>query len=352
VSRKALNEYIRDTGLMFPIDPGADATLGGMASTRASGTNAVRYGTMRENVMGLTVVMADGSVVKTGSRARKNSTGYDLTRLLVGAEGTLGVITEVSVKLYGQPEATSSAVCEFDSLEGATQATMAIIQCGIPVARIELLDAPAVDAVNKYSALSLNVTPTLFFEFHGSTASVKEQATSAGEIAADYGGQSFQWTTSPEERAKLWGARHVAYYAAIALRPGCVGMPTDACVPISRLADVISESDADLKASGLVGPLVGHVGDGNFHYCIPMDASNPEEVAAIKAFGERLARRAIAAGGTCSGEHGVGYGKLKFLEEEHGAPAVAVMRAIKLALDPLNLMNPSKLGSLVPSSAT
>eukprot|EP00286_Rhodomonas_abbreviata_P008326 CAMPEP_0181320502 /NCGR_PEP_ID=MMETSP1101-20121128/18159_1 /TAXON_ID=46948 /ORGANISM="Rhodomonas abbreviata, Strain Caron Lab Isolate" /LENGTH=514 /DNA_ID=CAMNT_0023428213 /DNA_START=141 /DNA_END=1685 /DNA_ORIENTATION=+ len=345
VTRIQLNEFIRDTGLFFPVDPGADASFGGMASTRASGTNAVRYGTMRDNVLGITAVLADGSIVRTGGRARKSSTGYDLTRLLIGSEGTLGIITEVTIRLHGQPEAISSAVCEFESLHGAVDATIAIIQCGIPVARVELLDSATCDAVNKYSKMNLAVVPTLFFEFHGSSSAVAEQAQQVGDLVAEFGGSGFKWSASPEERSQLWKARHDAYYASIALRPGCKGMPTDACVPISRLADCILETEKDLKETGLVGPMLGHVGDGNFHMCLAIDVADKHEVQMAKDFGARLARRAISMGGTCSGEHGVGYGKLPFLDEEHGPVAVQMMRSIKSALDPKGLLNPGKMGS-------
>ena len=351
VTRKQLNEYIRDTGLMFTVDPGADASLGGMASTRASGTNTVRYGGMRDNVLGLTAVMADGSVMHAGSRARKCSTGYDLKNLLIGSEGTLGIITELNVRLFGQPEAISSAVCEFPTLADAVNCTIATIQLGVPVARVELMDALSCTAVNKFSKMSLNETPTLFFEFHGSHASVAEQAQQVGEIAQGFSGAGFKWSADAQERSKLWEARHHAYWAAIALRglPNLRGMPTDAAVPISRLADMVMESDADLRdvtrRTGLIGPLVGHVGDGNFHYCLAIDVANPEEIKEAKAFAERLAARAIRMGGTCSGEHGIGYGKLHFVEREHGSGAVAAMRAVKAALDPLNILNPGKLGS-------
>jgi D-lactate dehydrogenase (cytochrome) len=320
VTRKQLNEYIRDTGLMFTVDPGADASLGGMASTRASGTNTVKYGGMRDNVLGLTAVLADGSVVSAGSRARKSSTGYDLKNLLIGSEGTLGIITELDIRLFGQPEAVSSAVCEFPTLADAVNCTIAIIQMGVPVARVELMDALSCRAVNKYSKMDLKELPTLFFEFHGTHASVAEQAQQTGDIAEGFGASGFQWSSDAQERAHLWQARHHAYWAAIALRgkPDLRGMPTDAAVPISRLAECVLESDADLQEvtarTGLVGPLVGHVGDGNFHYCLAIDVTNQDEIREAKAFAERLAERAIRMGGTCSGEHGLGYGKLKFME--------------------------------------
>jgi D-lactate dehydrogenase (cytochrome) len=345
VTRKQLNEYLRDQGLMFPIDPGADASLGGMAATRASGTNAVRYGTMRENVLGLTVVLADGRIVRTGGRARKSSAGYDLTRLFVGSEGTLGVITEVQLRLHGIPESIASGVCSFESLEGAVSTVITTIQMGVPVARIELLDEVQMDACNRYSKLDYPVQPTLFFEFHGSEASTREQAETVGAIAADNGGGEFRWATKPEERSQLWQARHDAYYAALALRTGCGGWPTDVCVPISRLAECILETKRDIEENGLVAPIVGHVGDGNFHLVYVIDPNAPEEVARASAHNDRMVKRALALGGTCTGEHGVGYGKMEFLKAEQGE-AVAVMRSIKKALDPDNIMNPGKVLSV------
>ena len=342
VRRKALNDYLRDTGLFFPIDPGADASIGGMTATRASGTNAVRYGTMRENVLGLTVVMADGRVIRTSRRARKSAAGYDLTRLFVGSEGTLGVITEITVKLYGIPEAILSAVCPFPDLESAVNTVILTIQSGIPVARIELLDDVQMDAVNKYSGLDYAVRPTLFFEFHGSDAGVREQVENVKAIADEFGGDDFQWATRPEDRNKLWQARHDAYYAAIVLRPGCKGIATDVCVPISKLADCIMETRKDIETSGLCAPIVGHVGDGNFHIVFVVDPDNPEELASAKDVNERMVMRAIAMDGTCTGEHGVGYGKMDFLTAEHGEALVA-MRAVKMALDPQNIMNPGKI---------
>ena len=345
VTRKQLNEYLRDTGLFFPIDPGADASLGGMAATRASGTNAVRYGTMRENVLGLTVVLADGRIIRTGGRARKSAAGYDLTRLFVGSEGTLGVITEVQLRLYGIPEATSAAVCAFDDLEGAVNTTILTIQSGIPVARIELLDEVQMEACSRYSNLDFPAKPTLFFEFHGSTAGVKEQAEQVGEIAAEFGGGDFRWATRQEERNKLWQARHDAYYAALALRSGAQGWATDACVPISRLAECLLETRADIDASGLIAPIVGHVGDGNFHLVFLIDPDDAQEMARAKGVNDRMIMRTLALGGTCTGEHGIGYGKLGFLQAEHGE-AVSVMRAVKQALDPENLMNPGKIFSV------
>jgi D-lactate dehydrogenase (cytochrome) len=342
VTRKQLNRYLRDTGLFFPIDPGADASLGGMTATRASGTNAVRYGTMRENVLGLTVVTADGRVIRTGGRARKSAAGYDLTRLFVGSEGTLGVITEIQLRLYGIPEAISSAVCSFDSLEGAVDTVIMTIQMGIPVARIELLDEVMMDAVNKYSKLDYPVQPTLFFEFHGSPRSVEEQAETVGEIAAGNGAGQFRWTARQEERSQLWQARHDAYYAALALRPGCRGWATDVCVPISQLAACILETKQDIEASGLLAPIVGHVGDGNFHLAFIVDPDDPDEMARSREVNDRMVLRALAMGGTCTGEHGIGYGKLDFLVAEHGE-AVPVMRQIKQALDPDIIMNPGKM---------
>ncbi len=344
ITRKQLDKQLQTTGLWFPLDPGADATIGGMAATRASGTTAVRYGTMREAVLGLTVVTADGRVVKTGSRARKSSAGYDLTRLFVGAEGTLGIITELTLRLHGRPEAIASATCWFESIEDAVNAVILIVQLGIPVARVELLDETQIDACNRHSKLNRQVAPTLFFEFHGmSDAAVEEHLTATEEIVADHRGRDFLRGTSPDERAKLWQARHDSYYASLALRPGARSWTTDACVPISRLADCIRETKKDLTDSPLIGPLVGHVGDGNFHLLIPVHTDSPEEMAAAERLTSRLAARAIAMGGTCTGEHGVGMGKIKFLEAEHGEDAIAVMRAIKHALDPHNLMNPGKV---------
>ena len=342
VRRKALNDYLRDTGLFFPIDPGADASLGGMTATRASGTNAVRYGTMRENVLSLTVVMADGRVIRTARRARKSAAGYDLTRLFVGSEGTLGVITEITLRLYGIPEAVLAAVCPFPDLESAVNTVILTIQSGIPVARIELLDEAQMDAVNRYSKLDYAVKPTLFFEFHGSDAGVREQVENVKAIAADFGADDFQWATRAEDRNKLWQARHDAYYAAIALRPGCRGIATDVCVPISKLAECILETRKDIDASGLCAPIVGHVGDGNFHIVFVVDPDNADEMKRAEAVNERMVMRAIALDGTCTGEHGVGYGKIDFLTAEHGEALVA-MRAVKQALDPRNIMNPGKI---------
>ena len=345
VTRKQLNENLRDTGLFFPVDPGADASIGGMAATRASGTNAVRYGTMRENVLSLTVVLADGRIIRTARRARKSAAGYDLTRLFVGSEGTLGVITEVTVRLYGIPEAISAAVTGFPDLESAVNTVILTIQSGIPVARIELLDEVQMDAINKYSNFDYALKPTLFFEFHGTPAGVKEQVEAVEAIAGDFGASHFQWATETEDRNRLWQARHDAYYAAIALRPGTKGMATDVCVPISRLAECILETKKDIEETGLLAPIVGHVGDGNFHLTIMMDQNDAEEMKRVKGLSERLVMRALAMDGTCTGEHGVGYGKIPFLIAEHGE-AMSVMRAMKQALDPDNIMNPGKLVNL------
>ena len=347
VTRKQLNTHLRDTGLFFPIDPGADASLGGMAATRASGTNAVRYGTMRENVLGLTVVLASGEVIKTGGRARKSAAGYDLTRLFVGSEGTLGVITEIRLRLFGIPEAISSAVCSFPSIDQAVQTVIMTIQAGVPVARIELLDELTMEGCIRYSKLEgYAVAPTLFFEFHGSTASVAEQAEMVKAIAGEHGGGAFQWSTRPEERNRLWQARHDAFYATMALRPGAAGIVTDVCLPISRLAEGIGAVQQDIAEAGLLAPMVGHVGDGNFHLIFLVDLENAEEVARAKAVNRRMVEHALRLGGTCTGEHGVGQGKIGYLEAEHGAGAVAVMRKLKQALDPDNIMNPGKIVAL------
>jgi D-lactate dehydrogenase (cytochrome) len=345
VTRKELNAHIRDQGLFFPIDPGADASLGGMAATRASGTNAVRYGTMRENVLALTVVLADGRIIRTSRRARKSAAGYDLTRLFVGSEGTLGIITEVTLRLYGIPEAMAAAVCSFESIEGAVNTVIQTIQLGIPVARIELLDDVQMDSVNKFSKLNYPVKDTLFIEFHGTEAGVKEQAELVQSIAAEHGGGEFKWATKPEERSHLWTARHDVTYANKALRPGCEIWATDVCVPISRLAECILETKQDLKKSFLTAPLVGHVGDGNFHLGFLINRDDPQELAEAERLNERLVMRALAMDGTCTGEHGIGLGKMKFLTAEHGE-AVAVMRQVKRALDPQNIMNPGKIFTL------
>jgi len=343
VTREQLNEHLHGSGLFFPIDPGADATLGGMASTRASGTNAVRYGTMRENVLALSVVLPNGSAIRTSRRARKSSAGYDLTRLFVGAEGTLGVITEVTVRLYGLPEAISSAVVQFPDVTSAVNAVIVTIQLGIPVARIELLDALLVDAVNRYSGLDYPVQPTLFLEFHGSDLGVREQSEEFGRIATEHGGSAFHRATNREERSRMWKARHDAFYAALALRPGCKGWATDVCVPISALAQCILETQQDLESSSLLAPMVGHVGDGNFHLVFLVDPDQPDELREAQRLNDRLVERALALDGTCTGEHGVGIGKRKYMVAEHGEAAVEAMRAVKRALDPHNIMNPGKI---------
>ena len=343
VTRKELNQHLRNSGLFFPIDPGADASLGGMTATRASGTNAVRYGTMRENVLGLTVVTADGRIIRTGTRARKSSAGYDLTRLFVGSEGTLGIITEIQLRLYGVPEAISAAVCSFETMEGAVNTTISTIQMGIPVARIELLDEVQVDAINRYSDFDYALKPTLFFEFHGTEAWVKEQSEMVKEISTEEGGSDFQWSTQEQEKQKLWEARHNAYYAGLALRPGSKGWATDVCVPISRLADCILETRSDIEESKLTVPLVGHVGDGNFHLLFLIDPENEEEELKLyQPLNDRLIERALRMGGTCTGEHGIGSGKIKYMEAEHG-DSLDLMRQIKQAFDPDNLMNPGKM---------
>ena len=343
VTRKQLNEYLRDTGLMFPIDPGADASLGGMTATRASGTNAVRYGTMKENVLGLTVVMADGRIVKTGGRAKKSSAGYDLTRMFVGSEGTLGVITEIQLKLYGIPEKIASAVCQYPSLKNAVDSVILTIQAGVPVARIEILDALMMDWTIDYADLKgYEAKPTLFYEFHGTEAGVEEQANTVREIADDFGGSAFQWTASQEERNHLWQARHDGYYAALAKAPGKQGLSTDVCVPISRLAECLLATEQDTRASGFEVPIVGHAGDGNFHCIFLLDPDDKDELKRVKDCTERLVQRAIAMGGTCTGEHGIGAGKMDFLIAEHGE-AVSLMRTLKLAFDPDNIMNPGKI---------
>ena len=343
LTRLKLDAHLKNTGLMFPIDPGADATIGGMAATRASGTTAVRYGTMRDNVLGLTVVLADGRIIKTGGRARKSSSGYDLTRLFVGSEGTLGVITELTLRLYGRPEAVRAAVCPFESMEGAAKTVIQTIQLGIPVARIEIIDEAQLRVVNAYSKTNYPLAPTLFFEFHGtSDLAVEDQIRSVEEIAKEHGARGFKWASSLEDRNTLWQARHNAYYATVASRPGARAWTTDICVPISHLAECILETQQDLKEANVVAPLVGHAGDGNFHLIIMLDPDDKKEFATVTRISERLVERALKFGGTCSGEHGVGFGKLKYLAAEHGE-ALAVMRSIKNALDPGNLMNPGKL---------
>ena len=342
VKRIALNEYLRDTGLFFPIDPGADASIGGMASTRASGTNAVRYGTMKDNVLSLKVVMADGREISTASRAKKTSAGYDLTRLMVGSEGTLGVITELTLRLYGQPESIAGGVCNFPDIESVCRATIETIQYGIPIARIEMLDAMQVSACNAYSKLTLAEKPTLFVEFHGSESSTREQSEMFNEIIQNHGGSDFQWTAKPEERTKLWQARHDAYWAARSLRPGADAVVTDACVPISRLAECVEETRKDIEKLKLLAPVVGHVGDGNFHTTVLVDSGNTKELETAKLFAAKLSERAIRMGGTCTGEHGIGQGKKSYLRQELG-DAVDFMGMIKHSLDPQNIMNPEKI---------
>jgi len=346
ITRKALNEHLRDSGLFFPIDPGADASLGGMAATRCSGTNAVRYGTMKDNVLALKVVLPNGEVIDTARRAKKTSAGYDLTRLMVGSEGTLGVITQLTLKLSGIPEAISGGICPFPSVEACCNTAIHTIQSGIPVARIELLDALQVRAVNLHSKLGLAETPMLFLEFHGTEASVAEQSKRFGEIAAEFGGGPFTWTARTEERTKLWEARHHAAMSNFALRPGAAMVPTDVCVPISRLAECVTETQRDIAESRILAPIVGHVGDGNFHLTLLVDMDDADEVRRAKALSERLVERALAMDGTCTGEHGVGQGKMKYLVAEHGAAALAVMASIKRALDPQNIMNPGKIVAL------
>ena len=342
VKRVALNEFLRDTGLFFPIDPGADASIGGMASTRASGTNAVRYGTMKDNVLSLKAVMADGREITTASRAKKTSAGYDLTRLIVGAEGTLGVITELTLKLHGLPESIVGGVCNFPDIDSVCRASIQTIQYGLPIARIEMLDAVQIRACNAYSKLTLAEKPTLFVEFHGSESSTREQSEMFNEIISEFGGSDFKWTSNTEERTKLWQARHDAYWASKALRPGCDAIVTDACVPISRLADCVEETLKDIERSNLLAPIVGHVGDGNFHTAVLVDLESPEEIKAARQFAERLSQRSIDMGGTCTGEHGIGQGKKSYLRQELGA-TVDFMGMIKKSLDPQNIMNPEKI---------
>lgn len=343
VTRKQLNDHLRDQGLFFPVDPGADASLGGMASTRASGTTAVRYGTMKDNVLALKVVLPSGELISTSRRARKSAAGYDLTRLFVGAEGTLGIITELTLKLHGIPEAIAAGVCQFPSIQAGCDAAIAAIQAGIPVARVEFLDEVMIRGCNAYSKLNLVETPTLFLEFHGSDASVEEQSKRFAEIAREMGGTKFEWAIKPEERSRLWQARHDSFWAMQALRPGARVLVTDVCVPISRLAQCIVETKQDIVQTGLIAPIVGHAGDGNFHAGVLVMMDNPEEVARARDFSERLAERALAMEGTCTGEHGIGQGKKRFLEPEHGHFAVAAMRAIKRAIDPECIMNPGKI---------
>jgi D-lactate dehydrogenase (cytochrome) len=346
VTRMQLNNEIRHTGLFFPIDPGADASLGGMSATRASGTNAVRYGTMRENVLGLTVVTASGEVIHTGTRARKSSAGYDLTRLMVGSEGTLGVMTEITLRLYPLPEAISAATCTFPSIDAAVLTTIQIIQMGIPIARCELLDIHAVRAVNRHDKLTLTEAPMLLMEFHGSAASVAEQAATVQEIATEFDGSGFQWATTPEERTRLWAARHRAYFAGLQLKAGCRTVTTDTCVPISRLAECVTQASDEATAAGMMHYIVGHVGDGNFHIAYLVDPAIPSERETAERLNDQVVQRAIRAQGTCSGEHGIGLHKMDFLVTEAGAGAVAMMRTLKRALDPKNIMNPGKIFAL------
>ncbi|EJE53358.1 FAD/FMN-dependent dehydrogenase [Acidovorax sp. CF316] len=347
ISRKQVNEALRDTGLFFPVDPGADATIGGMTATRASGTNAVRYGTMRENVLGLKAVLADGRMISMGTRARKSSAGYDLTRLFVGSEGTLGIITEVTLRLYPQPEAVSAAVCVFPSMGDAVRAVIETIQIGVPIARVEFVDSLTIRSINRYSNLTLREAPTLFFEFHGTDASVKEQAELVQEIADQNNAEGFEWAMRPEDRSRLWNARHNAYFAMLQLKPGCRAVTTDVCVPISRLAECVTETERNIMESPLPCPIVGHVGDGNFHVAILIDPEKPEELEEAERLNRLIVQRALQMNGTCTGEHGVGLHKMDFLIEECGSVAVDAMRAVKRALDPRNLMNPGKIFSWV-----
>jgi len=343
VTRKQLNEEIKSTGLFFPIDPGADASIGGMCATRASGTNAVRYGTMRENVLALEVVTAQGDLIRTGTRAKKSSAGYDLTRLMVGSEGTLGIMTEITLRIYPLPEAISAAICSFPSIADAVHTVIETIQLGVPIARVELIDANTVRMVNAYAKLGLREEPMLLMEFHGSPAGVQEQAETVQELASSHGGQSFEWATTPEERTRLWTARHNAYFAAIQSKPGCRAISTDTCVPISRLADALLDSIEEADASGIPYFLVGHVGDGNFHFGYLIDPDNAQEFETAEALNHKLVHRALSLGGTCTGEHGVGLHKMGFLRDEAGEGAIEMMRAIKRALDPKNILNPGKI---------
>jgi len=343
VTRTQLDKHLRPLGLFFPVDPGADATFGGMASTRASGTNAVHYGTMSENILMLTVVLPGGEIITTGTRARKSAAGYDLTHLFIGSEGTLGIITEVTLRIQGVPEAISAAVVGFGSFEAAVQAVTQVRQIGVPIARIEFLDEVMVKAVNQFSGLTLTEQPTLFLEFHGSKASVQDNVEQVGEIMREFGGSDFKWAVNQSERTTLWTARHNAYYSALAYRPGCRALTTDVCVPISRLAECIAETKRDLSGSFLAAPMVGHVGDGNFHMLLLVDPNSPQDHAEAERLNERLVQRALSMGGTITGEHGVGLGKQKYMSAEHGESALAVMRIIKQAIDPQNLMNPRKM---------
>lgn len=343
ISRKALNEYLRASGLFFPIDPGADASIGGMCATRASGTNAVRYGTMRENVLGLTAILASGEVIKAGSLAKKSAAGYDLTRLFIGSEGTLGVISEITLKLHPQPEAVSAAVCSFPSVHAAVQTVIQTIQVGIPIARAELIDTLTTQALNGYFKLGLSEAPTLFFEFHGSEAGLAEQVAMVEALVTENGGGELQWATAQEDRNKLWSARHNALFAILQLKPGSRASSTDVCVPLSRLADCVVATDEDVRQSSIPAPIFGHVGDGNFHVCLLLDPGNADELEEAERLNRRIVERALAVGGTCTGEHGIGLHKIDYLVQEHGEPAIEVMRSIKRALDPHNLMNPGKI---------
>jgi D-lactate dehydrogenase (cytochrome) len=346
VRRKELNNQLKDTGFFFPIDPGADASIGGMTATRASGTNAVRYGTMRENVLALTVVTASGEIIKTGTRAKKSSAGYDLTRLFVGSEGTLGIITEITVKIYPQPEQIAAAICSFPSILDAVSSVIQVIQLGVPIARVELVDELAIKAINQYSQLTLKEQPTLFFEFSGSHLSIKEQAELVQEIVKSFSGEDFEWATRPEDRARLWHARHNAYFACLQLQAGSRIMNTDVCVPISKLAQCIEETKNDLKDSWLKAPILGHVGDGNYHVLLVIDPNNPTDLTEAERLNSRIVNRALELGGTCTGEHGVGIHKMDFLVDEYGEDAIDVMRSIKKALDPKNILNPGKIVKL------
>jgi D-lactate dehydrogenase (cytochrome) len=343
LTRLQLNEAIRHSGLFFPIDPGADASIGGMCATRASGTNAVRYQTMRENVLGLTVVNADGEIIRTGTRARKSSAGYDLTRMFVGSEGTLGIISEITLRLYPLPEAVSAATCAFPDMHAAVQTVIETIQLGIPVARVEFIDALAIRAINRHDRLSLPEKPTLFFEFHGTPNGVAEQAELVQQIAAGNAGEGFSWATLPEQRKRLWQARHNAYFASLQLKPGCRALTTDVCVPISRLAECVVATAQDLAASRLPAPIVGHVGDGNFHVIILVDPNRPEQIDEAEAINRRIVERAIAMDGTCTGEHGIGLHKREFLLQEQGEAALRMMKRVKQAFDPKGLLNPGKI---------
>jgi D-lactate dehydrogenase (cytochrome) len=343
VRRKQLNTELKDTGFFFPIDPGADASIGGMTATRASGTNAVRYGTMRENVLALTAVTATGEIIRTGTQAKKSSAGYDLTRLYVGSEGTLGIITEVTLKIYPQPEQLAAAICSFPTIVDAVSAVIQVIQLGVPVARVELVDELAIHAINQYSKLNLNEQPTLFFEFSGSSQSIKEQTELVQEIVNSYSGENFEWATHAEDRARLWQARHNAYFACLQLQAGSRIMNTDVCVPISKLAQCIKETQKDLQQSWLKAPILGHVGDGNYHVLLVIDPNNPKDLEEAERLNSRIVHRALKLGGTCTGEHGVGMHKMGFLEDEYGQDAIYVMRSIKKALDPNNILNPGKV---------